>query len=48
MRCTASSRIIVQDGIHDRFVSALVERMQALREPERRGVLEPVLDVLLG
>jgi aldehyde dehydrogenase (NAD+) len=29
-RCTASSRIIVQDGIHDRFVSALVERMQAL------------------
>jgi aldehyde dehydrogenase (NAD+) len=29
-RCTASSRIIVQDGIHDRFVGALVERMQGL------------------
>lgn len=30
-RCTASSRLIVQDGIHDRFVEALAERVAALR-----------------
>ncbi len=30
-RCTASSRVIVQDGIHDRFVAALAERAAALR-----------------
>ncbi|MDF7777638.1 aldehyde dehydrogenase family protein [Sphingomonas sp. AOB5] len=30
-RCTASSRVIVQAGIHDRFVSALAERAAALR-----------------
>jgi acyl-CoA reductase-like NAD-dependent aldehyde dehydrogenase len=30
-RCTASSRIIVQDGVHDRFVAALAERVRALR-----------------
>jgi aldehyde dehydrogenase (NAD+) len=29
-RCTASSRLIVTDGIHDRFVAALRERMGAL------------------
>lgn len=29
-RCTASSRLIVTEGIHDRFVEALVERMQSL------------------
>jgi aldehyde dehydrogenase (NAD+) len=29
-RCTASSRLIVTDGIHDRFVDALTERMKAL------------------
>jgi len=29
-RCTASSRIIVTDGIHDRFVGAMVERMKRL------------------
>jgi aldehyde dehydrogenase (NAD+) len=29
-RCTASSRLIVTAGIHDRFVRALIERMQAL------------------
>jgi acyl-CoA reductase-like NAD-dependent aldehyde dehydrogenase len=29
-RCTASSRVIVQAGIHDRFVEALAERMQNL------------------
>jgi len=29
-RCTASSRLIVTDGIHDRFVAALTDRMKAL------------------
>jgi alpha-ketoglutaric semialdehyde dehydrogenase len=29
-RCTASSRIIVTEGIHDRFVAAMSERMQGL------------------
>jgi aldehyde dehydrogenase (NAD+) len=29
-RCTASSRLIVTDGIHDRFVAALTERLKAL------------------
>jgi acyl-CoA reductase-like NAD-dependent aldehyde dehydrogenase len=30
-RCTASSRLIVTEGIHDRFVDAVVERMKALK-----------------
>ena len=30
-RCTASSRLIVQDGIHDRFVAALAERLRGLK-----------------
>jgi acyl-CoA reductase-like NAD-dependent aldehyde dehydrogenase len=30
-RCTASSRIIVTDGIHDRFLAALADRVAALR-----------------
>ena len=29
-RCTASSRLIVTKGIHDRFVDALIERMKSL------------------
>jgi aldehyde dehydrogenase (NAD+) len=29
-RCTASSRLIVGDGIHDRFVDAVVDRMRRL------------------
>lgn len=29
-RCTASSRIIVTQGIHDRFVGAVTEKLQAL------------------
>lgn len=29
-RCTASSRLIVTEGIHDRFVAALEERLQTL------------------
>ncbi len=30
-RCTASSRLVVTEGIHDRFVQAMVERMKALK-----------------
>lgn len=30
-RCTASSRLIVTDGVHDRFVTLLAERVAALR-----------------
>jgi aldehyde dehydrogenase (NAD+) len=30
-RCTASSRIIVTDGIHDRFVAALAEKAKSLK-----------------
>jgi aldehyde dehydrogenase (NAD+) len=30
-RCTASSRIIVTEGIHDRFVEAMAERARSLR-----------------
>ncbi|MBT2134943.1 aldehyde dehydrogenase family protein [Croceibacterium sp. LX-88] len=30
-RCTASSRVIVEDAIHDRFVAALAERAKAIK-----------------
>ncbi|WCL55299.1 aldehyde dehydrogenase family protein [Gimibacter soli] len=30
-RCTASSRVIVEDSIHDKFVAALAERAKALK-----------------
>ncbi|MBK6413431.1 aldehyde dehydrogenase family protein [Sphingopyxis sp.] len=30
-RCTASSRVIVEDAVHDRFVAALAERAAALK-----------------
>lgn len=30
-RCTASSRLIVTAGIHDRFIEAMAERMRAIR-----------------
>jgi len=30
-RCTASSRLVVTEGIHDRFVAALEERMRRVR-----------------
>jgi alpha-ketoglutaric semialdehyde dehydrogenase len=30
-RCTASSRLIVTDGIHDRFVAAVVDKLKALK-----------------
>ena len=29
-RCTASSRIIVTEGIHDRFIAAMIDRMKTL------------------
>ncbi len=29
-RCTASSRLIVTDGIHDRFIAAVIERLRGL------------------
>jgi alpha-ketoglutaric semialdehyde dehydrogenase len=29
-RCTASSRIVVTEGIHDRFVAAMIDRMKTL------------------
>lgn len=35
-RCTASSRLIVTEGIHDRFVAALAERARALRVGDAR------------
>jgi aldehyde dehydrogenase (NAD+) len=35
-RCTASSRIIVTDAIHDRFVEALAARVSALRVGDAR------------
>ncbi len=46
-RCTASSRLIVTQGIHDRFVAGVQARLQALRvghalEPETH--IGPVVD----
>ncbi|MDH4566481.1 aldehyde dehydrogenase family protein [Pseudomonas sp. BN414] len=46
-KCTASSRLIVTEGIHDRFVEALVERMGQLKvgHPLREGMqIGPVID----
>lgn len=46
-RCTATSRLIVTDGIHDRFVSALTERLGQLKVGDARspGVdIGPVVD----
>ncbi|MDB5975284.1 MAG: Aldehyde Dehydrogenase [Nevskia sp.] len=46
-RCTASSRLIVTQGIHDRFVEALVARMRRLTIDDARGVetdIGPVVD----
>jgi len=30
-RCTASSRLIITDGIHDRFIESMIERMKQLK-----------------
>jgi len=46
-RCTASSRIVVTEGIHDRFVAAMVEAMKALTIGDARGKgvdIGPVVD----
>ncbi len=46
-RCTASSRLIVCEGIHDRFVSALAERVSALKVGhalEETTQIGPVVD----
>jgi len=46
-RCTASSRLIVTEGIHDRFVAAMVERMKTLKIDDARKAgtdIGPVVD----
>jgi acyl-CoA reductase-like NAD-dependent aldehyde dehydrogenase len=46
-RCTASSRIIVTQGIHDRFVAAMAERMGKLKVDDARASgtdIGPVVD----
>ena len=46
-RCTASSRVIVTDGIHDRFVEALAERTRGLKVGDalEKGIdIGPVVD----
>ncbi|MES3001386.1 MAG: aldehyde dehydrogenase family protein [Pseudomonadota bacterium] len=46
-RCTASSRVIVTEGIHDRFVAAVVERMKSLKIDDARKAgtdIGPVVD----
>ncbi|MDO8770435.1 MAG: aldehyde dehydrogenase family protein [Burkholderiaceae bacterium] len=46
-RCTASSRIIVTEGIHDRFVAAMVEKMRTLKIDDARKAgtdIGPVVD----
>jgi acyl-CoA reductase-like NAD-dependent aldehyde dehydrogenase len=46
-RCTASSRVIVTEGIHDRFVAAMAERMKTLKVDDARKSgtdIGPVVD----
>ena len=46
-RCTASSRLVVTEGIHDRFVAALTERMKGLVVDDARKSgtqIGPVVD----
>ncbi|MFG6416512.1 aldehyde dehydrogenase family protein [Roseateles sp. DC23W] len=46
-RCTASSRLIVTEGIHDRFVAAMVEKMKSLKVDDARKAgtdIGPVVD----
>ncbi|MDZ7858245.1 aldehyde dehydrogenase family protein [Sphaerotilus sp.] len=48
-RCTASSRLIVTEGIHDRFVAAVVERMKTLVVGDARDArtsIGPVVDAV--
>jgi alpha-ketoglutaric semialdehyde dehydrogenase len=46
-RCTASSRLIVTESIHDRFIAAMVEKMKALKVDDARKAgtdIGPVVD----
>ena len=46
-RCTASSRVIVTEGIHDRFVAAVAEKMKTLKVDDARKPgtdIGPVVD----
>jgi len=46
-RCTASSRVIVTTGIHDRFIAAMAEKMAALKVGDARTKgtdIGPVVD----
>jgi alpha-ketoglutaric semialdehyde dehydrogenase len=46
-RCTASSRLIVTEGIHDRFVAAMAERLATLKIDDARKPgtdIGPVVD----
>lgn len=46
-RCTASSRLIVTEGIHDRFVEAMVARMKTLKVDDALAAgteIGPVVD----
>jgi aldehyde dehydrogenase (NAD+) len=46
-RCTASSRLVVTAGIHDRFVAAMLEKMPTLTVGDARApgtVIGPVVD----
>jgi len=46
-RCTASSRVIVTEGIHDRFVAAVAEKMGTLKIDDARKAgtdIGPVVD----
>lgn len=46
-RCTASSRLIVTEGIHDRFVEAVVEKIKALKVDDALAAgtdIGPVVD----
>jgi alpha-ketoglutaric semialdehyde dehydrogenase len=46
-RCTASSRLIVTEGIHDRFVAAVADKLKTLKvdDPLKEGThIGPVVD----
>src|SRR3954470_19639336 len=46
-RCTASSRLVVTEGIHDRFVAAVIEKLKSLKidDARKKGTdIGPVVD----
>ena len=46
-RCTASSRVIVTEGIHDRFVAGVIDKLKTLRIDDARKAgtdIGPVVD----